>query len=193
MKENRRCSILFHLLVPGGRWVTTMSRPSSLALPDGALQSLPMAVLVTQSPKQDPQRLEDHRDIAWLARDYAITVLPAVSSLRALRQFANAEHASAPFLGIGDPVLNGSPAPAAGVTLISLFRGATADVEKVRALPPLPETADELRAIAQTLGASESDLLLGERASEPVLRQMALDHYKVIEFATHGLMSGELK
>ena len=152
-----------------------------------------MAVLVTQSPKQDPQRLEDHRDIAWLARDYAITVLPAVSSLRALRQFANAEHASAPFLGIGDPVLNGSPAPAAGVTLISLFRGATADVEKVRALPPLPETADELRAIAQTLGASESDLLLGERASEPVLRQMALDHYKVIEFATHGLMSGELK
>src|SRR5262245_3459071 len=31
MKEKRRCSILFHLLVPGGRWVTTMSRPSSLA------------------------------------------------------------------------------------------------------------------------------------------------------------------
>src|SRR5215470_10307543 len=31
MKENRRCSILFHLLVPGGRWLTTMSRPSSLA------------------------------------------------------------------------------------------------------------------------------------------------------------------
>src|SRR5260370_18667588 len=31
MKENRRCSTLFHLLVPGGRWLTTMSRPSSLA------------------------------------------------------------------------------------------------------------------------------------------------------------------
>ncbi len=29
--EKRRCSILFHLLVPGGRWLTTMSRPSSLA------------------------------------------------------------------------------------------------------------------------------------------------------------------
>ena len=26
MKEKRRCSILFHLLVPGGRWLTTMSR-----------------------------------------------------------------------------------------------------------------------------------------------------------------------
>src|SRR5258705_3133779 len=31
MKEKRRCSILFHLLVPGGRWLTTMSRSSSLA------------------------------------------------------------------------------------------------------------------------------------------------------------------
>src|SRR5467141_390174 len=31
MKEKRRCSILFHLLVPGGRWLTTMSRPNSLA------------------------------------------------------------------------------------------------------------------------------------------------------------------
>jgi CHAT domain-containing protein len=112
-----------------------------------------------------------------------------VSSLRALRQFANAAHASAPFLGVGDPVLNGAPSQAAGVTLVSLYRGAMADVDKVRALPPLPETADELRAIAKTLGASDADLLLGERASEPVLRQMPLDHYKIIEFATHGLMS----
>src|SRR5260221_9926085 len=31
MKEKRRCSILFHLLVPGGRWLTTMSMPSWLA------------------------------------------------------------------------------------------------------------------------------------------------------------------
>src|ERR1700757_4799586 len=31
MKEKRRCSTLFHLLVPGGRWLTTVSRPSSLA------------------------------------------------------------------------------------------------------------------------------------------------------------------
>jgi len=31
MKEKRRCSILFHLRVPGGRWLTTMSRPSWLA------------------------------------------------------------------------------------------------------------------------------------------------------------------
>ncbi len=27
MKEKRRCSILFHLLVPGGRWQTLISSP----------------------------------------------------------------------------------------------------------------------------------------------------------------------
>jgi len=31
MKLNRRCSILFHLLVPGGRWRTAISRPVSSA------------------------------------------------------------------------------------------------------------------------------------------------------------------
>ena len=29
--ENRRCSILFHLLVPGGRWQTVICRPVSAA------------------------------------------------------------------------------------------------------------------------------------------------------------------
>src|ERR1035441_2210398 len=31
MKENRRCSILFHLLVPGGKWLTEISSPVSSA------------------------------------------------------------------------------------------------------------------------------------------------------------------
>ena len=164
-----------------------------LIVPDGALQSLPLGVLVTRSPAHDPETLAEHRDIAWLARDYAVTVLPSVSSLRGLRQFANAEHASAPFLGIGNPVLNGVSGQERGVVLARLFRGAVADVEQVRVLPPLPETADELRAIAKEMGATEDDLLLGERASEPVLRQTPIERYKAVAFATHGLMSGDLK
>src|SRR6202140_1806814 len=31
IKENRRCSILFHLLVPGGKWLTAMASPVSSA------------------------------------------------------------------------------------------------------------------------------------------------------------------
>jgi CHAT domain-containing protein/Tfp pilus assembly protein PilF len=162
-----------------------------IVVPDGALQSLPFAILVTQRPEHDPKTLEDHRAVAWLARDYAVTILPAVSSLRALRQAGARQTASAPFLGIGDPFLAGDPGSARGPALARLFRGA--DAAEIRRLPALPETADELRAIAETLGAAPADLLLGERASEPVLRQTPLDHYQVIEFATHALLSGDLK
>jgi hypothetical protein len=31
MNENSRCSILFHVLVPGGKWQTEISIPSSFA------------------------------------------------------------------------------------------------------------------------------------------------------------------
>lgn len=164
-----------------------------LVVPDGALMSLPLGVLVTKQPAQDPQDLAGNRSIAWFARDHAVTVLPAVSSLRALRQFASKSKASSPFVGIGDPVLLGQPAGARGGTqMANLFRGGMADTDELRLLPPLPETADELRSVASALGAQSDALYLGERATEPLLAQADLGRYKVIEFATHGLTTGEL-
>jgi CHAT domain-containing protein len=163
-----------------------------IVVPDGALESLPLGVLVSNPPEHDPQSPADHRALVWLARDYAITVLPAVTSLRALRQPVTARGASAPFLGIGNPVLDGKPGAERGVKLAGLYRSAVANLEEVRHLEALPETADELRAIARTLGAGDEDLLLGERASEPVLRQTPLDRYRVVQFATQGLVSGDL-
>lgn len=160
--------------------------------PIGALESLPLGVLVTQAPGAEPKSLSDYRDIAWFARDHALTVLPSVGALRALRKFASGTSAVAPFVGIGNPVLEGTPDVARGIKLASLFRGAVADVAAVRQLSPLPETADELRAVAKAMGAGEEDLYLAERASEPLLRQAGLDRYRVVQFATHGLMSGEL-
>jgi len=134
-------------------------------VPDGALESLPLGVLVTRAPGADPQTLSDHRDVAWLARDYGLTVLPSVGALRALRQFARASNADRPFVGIGDPVLDGAPNQTRGINAARLFRGGAADVEAIRSLPPLPETAAELRAVAQALGGDEQDLYLGDRAT----------------------------
>ena len=163
-------------------------------VPDGALQSLPFGVLVTQPPAANPDKPEDHRALAWFARDFASTVLPSVGALRELRNFAAATRATAPFVGIGDPVLAGRGSVATrGIKTVSLFRGAEADVDRVRELPPLPETADELRAVAKALGAGDDDLYLAERASEPLLRMAGLDRYRIVEFATHGLMSGDLE
>ena len=93
----------------------------------------------------------------------------------ALRQFTAGHHADQPFVGIGNPKLADILGSPRDVKLTSLFRGALADVDAVRALPSLPETADELREVAKAMGASEQDLYLGQRASEPLLRSAGLE------------------
>ena len=162
-------------------------------VPDGALQSLPLGVLVTEEPEGRVRKLSAYRDVEWLAKKYAMTVLPSVSSLRALRRFAKAALASRPFVGFGDPKLDGDPGKGRGVDVAALFtRGALADVDAVRELPPLPDTMDELVALAAAQGAGESDVYLRERATETRARTMDLADYRVIAFATHGLVAGEL-
>jgi CHAT domain-containing protein len=149
-------------------------------------------VLVTRPPAHDPENPADHRAISWLARDYAMTMLPGVSSLNALHGFGAKAEPPAPFLGVGALVLRGGSGGAPGHGQARQpVPGALADVDQVRSSPPLPETATEIRQIAHTLGASETDLYLGERASEPLLRHAPLDRCRVIEFATHGLVSGD--
>jgi CHAT domain-containing protein len=57
----------------------------------------------------------------------------------------------------------------------------------------LPETAAELRAAAQNLGASSSSIHVRQDASETTVKRSALSDYRVVYFATHGLVAGEVK
>jgi CHAT domain-containing protein len=74
------------------------------------------------------------------------------------------------------------------------WRGA--DVDRARlaaALAPLPDTADELHAVARDLGASPSDIHLGADASETTLKRAPLADYAIVYFATHGLVAGDVR
>ena len=163
-------------------------------VPDGALQSLPLGILVTAAPRDVVTDFSGYREVPWLARKYALTTLPSVSSLRALRRFVTTVRASKPFGGFGDPLLHGHPGGSRGIKLVSLFTsGGIANVNAVRTiLAPLPETADELEALARILGASEADLFLREQATEHRVKIQDLSRYQVLAFATHGLVAGEL-
>jgi CHAT domain len=76
-----------------------------LIVASGALTQLPFQVLITESPTSS-----DHRDAAWLAREHAITILPAVSSLKALREVGKPSIAPRPLIGFGNPLLDGPDA-----------------------------------------------------------------------------------
>ena len=68
-----------------------------------------------------------------------------------------------------------------------------ADVEAIRQAASLPETADELRALAKTLSAAPSSVHLANSATETRAKEMDLSRYRVLAFATHGVMAGEIK
>ena len=73
----------------------------------------------------------------------------------------------------------------------NFFRNGLADVAAVRELCPLPDTAYELTCVAKSLGAPPSSIVLGKDMTETVLKHADLTRYRVIHFATHGLLAGE--
>jgi CHAT domain-containing protein len=170
-----------------------------LVVPTGALTSQPFHVLVTRKPDPTVVPEDRYRQAAWLLNDKAITVLPSVTSLRALRSFAKTSRANRPFIGFGDPQFQrsgsqGRRAASRGVQPYqTYYNGTVVDIDRLRTgLPALPETADELRAVARELGASDDDVKLGAAATVTSVRATPLEQYRVIEFATHGLVAGEV-
>jgi hypothetical protein len=153
-------------------------------------------------------------------------VLPSVPSLKALRELAKDSHASRPLIGFGNPLLDGQPdkypkdGPRAararaeqscprsvGQQVAKLedghralrpvtLRGGVADVAEIRWQAPLPETADELCAVARDLGVGEDDVRLGARATETEIKRLSdageLANYRIIHFATHGALAGQV-
>ena len=70
---------------------------------------------------------------------------------------------------------------------------AVANTSQLAQVPRLPDTGDEIREIAAALGADpKQDVFLQLRANEDQVEKMDLRHYRVVMFATHGLVPGEL-
>jgi CHAT domain-containing protein len=81
--------------------------------------------------------------------------------------------------------ISGGPQPSAPV--------AARLADAFRLLGDLPDTSQELREIAGALRADpERDLYLRDRASELNVKRQRLDDRRVIAFATHGLVPGEI-
>lgn len=174
-----------------------------IVVPDGALTALPFGLLVASAPVGDDTDPQALRDTDWLIGRAAMTVLPNVSSLRALRRSVDKTDLDKtdpggprrPFVGFGDPVFayRDSDAPTGMVTDGAyVSRGVFEQVSGVAGLAPLPGTARELRRLAQLTGAAATDLFLGRAATETAVRGADLRDVDIVAFATHGLLAGEL-
>lgn len=161
--------------------------------PGPGLSSLPFSLLVTAAPSEG----EKYADAAWLIRQMAVSQVPSPRAFVALRQAEQKRQAAPrPFLGLGDPLLTGasdSSGAAALATLAQNCREASPmPAGLLRTLSPLHDTAEEVRNVAHALGGANDSILLGAAASESGFRARPLDQYRVLYFATHGLLPGEL-
>jgi WD40 repeat protein/CHAT domain-containing protein/tetratricopeptide (TPR) repeat protein len=176
-----------------------LSNKHLLMVPTGPLTQLPFHVLVTR--RHDSAG--DYGSTAWLARSNAITILPTVASLKALRRVSQPSAATKPMIGFGDPLLDGNPrerpweqrwaaearekqvckglaspqlAQAIHKTrgvLHVAMRDGHADLADLRSLMPLPDTADELCTVAKELHLSPDDILLGANATEATIKRLS--------------------
>jgi CHAT domain-containing protein len=182
---------------------------------DGALGMLPLGLLVTEPATQqgDTQpAFAGYRAVPWLSRTHAVSMIPSAAALLSLRRLPSVATERNRMIGFGDPVFNErqvadelddgtretiqiADATVRGLPLRRRSSVQTQVLENAELglLPRLPDTADELRSIALALQADPSKVLyLGKAATEQRVKTSDLSKYRVVVFATHGLVPGDL-
>jgi CHAT domain-containing protein len=190
-----------------------------LIVAHGPLGQLPFALLPTAPVRlgEEEQRLFiKYKKVPWLIRKASVTRLPSASTFVNLRSASAGDADRKAFVGFGDPFFNPrqlaeaqkekaksavvaiSPHGQIQVRGIRLSQEGILDSDKIVSctindLKRLPDTSAEIKHIGEALGAHPSDdVFLGKQASEQQVKSMDLSDRKVIAFATHALVPGDL-
>jgi CHAT domain-containing protein len=170
----------------------------------------------------DDPLFSSYRKVPWLARTHAVTNVPSASALQTLRKLPAGKASRQDLIAFGDPYFSKEQADEAATKAAKTAENVKADDKAVQLasasttrggplrrrsspqlegadnaelsmLPRLPDTADELKSIALALQADPTKVLnLGKDANENAVKTMDLSGFKIIAFATHGLVPGEL-
>lgn len=183
---------------------------------NGALGLLPLSLLPTAAAEvkaDDDPLFVSYRKVPWLARTHAVTLVPSSSALQTLRKLPPGKSSRQELIAFGDPYFSQAQAneaasqdtvKVADIGGSNITRGLPlkrrnspqldkADSAQLAMLPRLPDTSAELKSIAAALQADPAKVLnLGKDANEQKVKTMDLSGFKVIAFATHGLVPGEL-
>jgi CHAT domain-containing protein len=193
------------------------SAKNLIVVTNGALGLLPLSLLPTapsEVKSDDDPMFSSYRNVPWLARTHAVTTVPSAAALRTLRNLPAGKPSRGELIAFGDPYfskqqqadaekadasLEVADAGGGNVTRgMPLRRRSSPKLEGVDSadlamLPRLPDTAEELKSIALALQADPSRVLnLGKQANEQAVKTLDLSGFKVVAFATHGLVPGEL-
>ncbi len=150
-----------------------------IIIPDKVLFKIPFSVLVQETYEGT------YKSAPWLINDYSIVNLPSINSLKYLHDKDAIQSENLSYIGFGDPILSNYSD--------NSYRGVFENIDEITKLDSLPETKDELLGIAEILGNENGKIYLGQDATETKFKQLNFDDINLLLFATHGLVSGELK
>lgn len=202
-----RAYAMYRLLFPSDDLVKDKTHLA--VVPAGSLTALPFNLLVTKAPEAaapGSEPLAPYRSADWIVKRTGISILPSVASLTAIGATAAKARAPKPMIGFGDPVFGGpdderiqkaqrriaGQRRSMNASFTEFWKGAGVDrAVLANALPRLADTADEIRIVADKLGAKDA-VLIGAAATETAVKQAALSDYRIVYFATHGLVAGDV-
>jgi CHAT domain-containing protein len=152
--------------------------------PSGSLLSIPFGALLT-----GPAQADAWNTAPFLIRKMTVSHVPSVASFVNLRQSSKTAQAPDPWFGMGNyrpPTLKQA---------IASFPPQTCgeSARELAGLPPLPGSEKELEIARRLLGASAGDEMLGAAFTAKNVRAAPLNRYRVLHFATHAVLPGELR
>jgi hypothetical protein len=169
--------------IRGARHIVLVPFPEATGLPFGALLE---GIPPLGAHGYDLGRAQ------WVGVKFGLSYVASVRGFVAARRLALERWASLGFLGVGDPVLSGYTDDGMPRDVAPLSRSsASLTGQAIQALAELPETSAELKAVAALFGETHT-LLLRDNASEARVRRQALGQYRILSFATHGLIKNEI-
>ena len=159
-----------------------------IIIPDGPLYGIPFELL------------HDKKNNQWLIEKNAISISPSAYSYVTLNFENNLKfNTGNSFLGFGDPNIKGKKIAESSdfesileLEFSKVFtRGGDIDLKYLRMFPELPETAVELKKISKKFDQN-SKLFLRDEFNEDKINSINFDNYKVVSFASHALVVGEI-
>ncbi|MFC2167968.1 CHAT domain-containing protein [Acidobacteriota bacterium] len=141
-------------------------------IPDDILHFLPFETLQTQ-----------YEELRWLVQDYRISYIPSITSFREILLRKTGKNRKKDILSFGSPYFGEYE----GIDSSDISSSPN-DTRNDFRLNPLRYSQMEVEKIAALFKKNKRDVYLGEEATETSLKRADLSDYKIIHFATHGLI-----
>jgi len=160
---------LFTLLVKPG---LDFGMNRIIFIPDDILHFLPFETLLTQK-----------NNLQWLVQDYRISYAPSITSFREILLRKQGDDQKKDILSFGNPYFG--EYEGTKNSFAALSRDETQGDFRFN---PLKYSQLEVDRIAALFKKNRRDVYTGEEATETSLKRAVLTDYKIVHFATHGLI-----